>query len=249
MTRNGDRDLGVSLHQTRSSPTLVGPWKPDIASLSCLPVFLDYFEQFDVTPVIGGEFVGVDLAEWLRAPNSDELLRDLAITVSQRGVVLFHKQDGINNDLQKELVQRLGELTGKPATSKLHIHPVSSSSREQGTGDDEISVKTSAGPKNSTEIVETVHPVISSDQSRHGLEEQFKVFAVGHHVQKIHGLTARSPRTGLSTLLWRITISESGNRWPNANDLAIWDNCSVYPAVISDYIFDNVGERDGVEGH
>jgi hypothetical protein len=41
---------------------------------------LDHFESFDVTPVIGREFVGVNLAKWLRAPNSDELIRDLAIT-------------------------------------------------------------------------------------------------------------------------------------------------------------------------
>jgi hypothetical protein len=41
---------------------------------------LDHFESFDVTPAIGREFVGVNLAAWLRAPNSDELLRDLAIT-------------------------------------------------------------------------------------------------------------------------------------------------------------------------
>lgn len=41
---------------------------------------LDKFEQFDVTPVIGKEFSNVDLAEWLRAPNSDDLLHDLAIT-------------------------------------------------------------------------------------------------------------------------------------------------------------------------
>lgn len=41
---------------------------------------LDQFKQFDVTPAIGKEFIDVDLAEWLRAPNSDELLRDLAIT-------------------------------------------------------------------------------------------------------------------------------------------------------------------------
>ncbi|KAJ3563092.1 hypothetical protein NPX13_g8321 [Xylaria arbuscula] len=41
---------------------------------------LDQFKHFDTTPVIGREFVDVDLAEWLRAPNSDELLRDLAIT-------------------------------------------------------------------------------------------------------------------------------------------------------------------------
>jgi hypothetical protein len=41
---------------------------------------LDQFKSFEVTPVIGKEFVDVDLAEWLKAPNSDELLRDLAIT-------------------------------------------------------------------------------------------------------------------------------------------------------------------------
>ncbi len=41
---------------------------------------LDHIKSFDVTPVIGREFEGVDLAEWLKAPNSDELLRDLAIT-------------------------------------------------------------------------------------------------------------------------------------------------------------------------
>ncbi len=41
---------------------------------------LDHFESFDVTPVIGREFVGVNLAKWIRAPNSNELLRDLAIT-------------------------------------------------------------------------------------------------------------------------------------------------------------------------
>ena len=41
---------------------------------------LDQFKTFDVTPVIGREFVDADLAEWLRAPNSDELIRDLGIT-------------------------------------------------------------------------------------------------------------------------------------------------------------------------
>ena len=41
---------------------------------------LDHLEQFDVTPVIGREYANVDLVELLRAPNSDELIRDLAIT-------------------------------------------------------------------------------------------------------------------------------------------------------------------------
>ena len=35
---------------------------------------------FDVTPVIGREFKDVDVVAWLQSPNSDELIRDLAIT-------------------------------------------------------------------------------------------------------------------------------------------------------------------------
>ena len=41
---------------------------------------LDGVDYFDVTPCLGREYRGVDLAEWIRAPNSDELLRDLAVT-------------------------------------------------------------------------------------------------------------------------------------------------------------------------
>ncbi|KAI2625688.1 hypothetical protein GGR54DRAFT_637468 [Hypoxylon sp. NC1633] len=55
----------------------------------------------------------------------------MAITISQRGVVFFRKQDNITNDPQKELVQRLGQLSGKLTTSDLHIHHV--------VKDDEIS--------------------------------------------------------------------------------------------------------------
>lgn len=62
-------------------------------------------------------------------------------------MVFFRKQDNITNDLQKELVQRLGELSGKPATSKLHIHPVINSAREHGGNDDEISTISSQQAK------------------------------------------------------------------------------------------------------
>lgn len=41
---------------------------------------LDKFESFDLTPAIGKEFPKANLAQWLEAPNSAELLRDLAIT-------------------------------------------------------------------------------------------------------------------------------------------------------------------------
>lgn len=41
---------------------------------------LDQYKSFDVTPTIGREFSDVNLKEWLQAPNSDELIRELAIT-------------------------------------------------------------------------------------------------------------------------------------------------------------------------
>ncbi|KAK4130235.1 taurine catabolism dioxygenase [Trichocladium antarcticum] len=100
---------------------------------------LDAQESFDVTPVIGREFPKANLVEWLNAPNADDLIRDLAITISQRGVVFFRAQNDLTNDLQKKLILRLGELTGRPATSGLHIHPVLNSGRELGGDDLEIS--------------------------------------------------------------------------------------------------------------
>ena len=117
---------------------------------------LDKYQSIDVTPVIGTEFPEANLVEWLKASNTDELLRDLAIKgkliraylivnakhgnqVSERGVVFFRAQENLSNHLQKQLIQRLGELTGKPATSTLHIHPILNSERELGGSDPEIS--------------------------------------------------------------------------------------------------------------
>ncbi|KAM5352585.1 hypothetical protein ACJ41O_005307 [Fusarium nematophilum] len=102
---------------------------------------LDSEEQFDVTAVIGREFPKLQLSEILK---DDIKLRDLAVLVSQRGVLFFRNQD-INIDDQKYLGQRLGELTGKPESSKLHRHALSNSKRgiavdENGKLDDEVSV-------------------------------------------------------------------------------------------------------------
>ena len=49
---------------------------------------LHSYESFDVTPVIGREFPSARLVEWLNAPNSDELLRDLAITSKRSAAVI-----------------------------------------------------------------------------------------------------------------------------------------------------------------
>lgn len=45
---------------------------------------LEQFKYFDVTPILGREFQDVNLLQWLRAPNSDDLIRDLAITSKSR---------------------------------------------------------------------------------------------------------------------------------------------------------------------
>jgi hypothetical protein len=40
---------------------------------------LDQYDSFDVTPVIGREFPHANLVSWLQSPNSEELLRELAL--------------------------------------------------------------------------------------------------------------------------------------------------------------------------
>ncbi|KAK5658061.1 hypothetical protein OQA88_2617 [Cercophora sp. LCS_1] len=309
---------------------------------------LDQFSSFDVTPVIGREFEAVDLVKWLRAPNSDELLRDLAITISQRGVVFFRAQDNLTDDLQKELVDRLGKLSGKPATSGLHIHPISNAAREHGGKDNEISVISSeqakklyadrftgswlgdrrqsskgqwhsditfepipsdyallrltqlpktggdtlwasgyelydrisptlrdfldtltayyaqplfndaakrnnfeiftgqrGAPENVGEILEAIHPVIRTNP----VTGWKSVFAVGHHVKKIHGLSEEESKYFLDWFVRLIVENHDLQvrlRWKSENDVAIWDNRSVYHAATPDYVFeDGLGERKG----
>ena len=41
---------------------------------------LEKYDSFDITPVIGKEFPKANVVEWMNDPNSDALLRDLAIT-------------------------------------------------------------------------------------------------------------------------------------------------------------------------
>lgn len=41
---------------------------------------LNEYDSFDVTPAIGREFPKANVVDWLNAPNSDALIRDLAVT-------------------------------------------------------------------------------------------------------------------------------------------------------------------------
>jgi len=263
-------------------------------------------------------------------------------------VVFFRKQDGLTDDLQKELVQRLGELSGKPTTSKLHIHPINNASREHGGKDDEISVISSeqakklysnrfqglggvgrrqsgkqqwhsditfepipsdyallrltqlpstggdtlwasgyelydrispklrsfldtltayyaqplfneaadknnfkiwaeerGAPENVGEVLEAIHPVIRTNP----VTGWKSVFAVGHHVQRIHGLSDEESRHFLQWFVQLIVENHDLQvryKWKDVNDVAIWDNRRVYHAATPDYVYEEaLGERKG----
>lgn len=141
-----------TVSQVLASLSLTGSPSPLRSSGS-----LEKLDKIDSTPTIGTEFGrDVQLSQLLKAENSDALIRDLAILselnltfhwrhalalileykVSERGVAFFRGQD-ITIEEQKQLGTRLGELSGKPESSKLHVHPLTETNAELG---DEISV-------------------------------------------------------------------------------------------------------------
>lgn len=86
---------------------------------------IDHLEYVDVTPIIGREYPTAKLKDILTAPNADEQLRDLAITICERGVAFFRApQDDLSVDEQKYITDMLGKLTGRPAENGLHVHPL-----------------------------------------------------------------------------------------------------------------------------
>ncbi|KAG5367908.1 Alpha-ketoglutarate-dependent taurine dioxygenase [Yarrowia sp. C11] len=114
---------------------------------------LDKYDNFEVTPYIGSEFSDLQLTELLEADNADELIRDLAVLVSQRGVVFFRNQD-INDDQQRVLGSKLGELTGKPEESTLHVHPTEAPSSE--TGEEVLVLQPNKGINNNKELLSQI---------------------------------------------------------------------------------------------
>jgi len=89
---------------------------------------LDRYDHFDVTTNIGTEFTDLQLSDII---NDNDAIRDLAILVSQRNVVFLRNQS-INVKDQQILAQKLGVLSGKPAESGLHIHPLSLAANQLG---------------------------------------------------------------------------------------------------------------------
>ncbi|KAK7419311.1 hypothetical protein QQX98_003463 [Neonectria punicea] len=261
------------------------------------PWSLDSQEQFDVTAVIGREFPELQLSEILK---DDTKLRDLAVLVSQRGVLFFRNQD-INIDDQKYLGQKLGELTGKPESSKLHKHALSNSKHgiavdENGKLDDEVSppedvggdtlwasgyeaydrlsppfqklaegltathhqpnfvrVKNEFGqdlidenrgsPENNGLDFKAEHPVIHTNP----VTGWKSLFSAGHQVTAGHINGVTEAESEILKSYFRQLITENHDlqvrfRW-GKNDLAIWDNRSVFHTATNDYIGKRKGNR------
>lgn len=57
----------------KATPAAAKPWLKSTGAL-------DQFEHIELTPVIGREYPKADVAAWLQAPNSDELIKELALT-------------------------------------------------------------------------------------------------------------------------------------------------------------------------
>lgn len=86
---------------------------------------IEHLEYVDVTPVIGREYPTARIKDILRAENAEEQLRDLAITICERGVVFFRTpQDDLSIEEQKNVTDLLGKLTGRPEENGLHVHPL-----------------------------------------------------------------------------------------------------------------------------
>lgn len=79
-TKNGSNN-----HEEHENGTLVEPvdnFAPRFDHKEPLKLSgaLNQFKHFDTTPLIGTEFPEANLVDWMNAPNSDQFIRDLAIT-------------------------------------------------------------------------------------------------------------------------------------------------------------------------
>ncbi|EED82686.1 predicted protein [Postia placenta Mad-698-R] len=153
---------------------------------------LDKYEFAELTPVIGREYSNVQLTDLLKAENADELIRELAIIVSQRNVVFFRNQD-IDLEQQKVLGTKLGVLSGRPKESGLHIHPTVATQEKDEFGPD-TQVITSAHHKQ-IELEEDLNVSQFATKEWHS-DITFEPVPSDFAILKIHTL----PETGGDTL-------------------------------------------------
>ena len=86
---------------------------------------LDHLEFVEVTPIIGREYTKAKIKDILKADNVEEQIRDLAVIISERGVVFFRQnQDDLSVEDLKHFTDMVGKLSGRPRENGLHVHPL-----------------------------------------------------------------------------------------------------------------------------
>ena len=93
---------------------------------------LDTYTYHDLTPVIGREYVDLQISAILASSNRDALVRDLSATISQRGVVFLRAQQ-VSPEQMQALTELISSLAGSPASSGLHTHPLNKDAPELAT--------------------------------------------------------------------------------------------------------------------
>lgn len=91
-------------------PGKANTFKPAVKSTGVL----DKYENFDVTPVVGREFPTANVVEWLQAPNSDELIRELALTSMSPAFSALPKLTALSFPTRRRLLQKTRQLDRRP---------------------------------------------------------------------------------------------------------------------------------------
>jgi alpha-ketoglutarate-dependent taurine dioxygenase len=97
-------------------------------------------------------------------------------------------------------------------------------------------------PENVGDSLSAVHPVVRTNP----ITGWNSLFAVGHHVQRINGLTREESQRTLDWFLSLVTENHDlqvRHRWANKNDVAVWDNRSVLHTAT--YDTEGQGPRSG----
>ncbi|KKF95442.1 putative alpha-ketoglutarate-dependent sulfonate dioxygenase [Ceratocystis platani] len=148
------------------------------------------FSQGDLTPAIGTELNGLQVSYLLE--QDDNVIRDLAVTVSQRGVVFLRNQDVVPEQM-KALMLRLTKAAGSPSSSTLHIHPLTEEGSELG---DQISVISSEKQKKGGGLTHQLSDVSRFAANGWHSDITFEPAPSDYAMLKIHTL----PATGGDTM-------------------------------------------------
>ena len=68
---------------------------------------LDTYQHSELTPGIGREYTDLSIQDLLGGPNKDNKIRDLAVTISQRGVVILRGQHNLKPTEMRDLIEQL----------------------------------------------------------------------------------------------------------------------------------------------